>query len=222
MAAKTAHTAPHTPNVAAGEAKVHQSANGAVIVVAPDDAFLIGNDGFETGTIVLGLGIPLRGFDDIGLRNAGDLSGIRCRNPDRVECCVKAAKGRRMRFGLGNLHCGLDGRRGHKCAVHPALIRHIGQDGIQKRQVCAGVWLQVQNVFRRCCCFAGVDGDSAARIHDDDTRAALHAGHHVVQKQVGLRFERVCPHDHDRVGGGVVLIGIVQLVYAHIARGMNL
>ena len=62
----------------------------------------------------------------------------------------------------------------------------------------------------------------AAGIDDDNLRPVLHPLDHVVQEQVGLALHRVGAHQHDRVGQLVILIGIVQLVHAHVAGRMNL
>ena len=56
---------------------------------------------------------------------------------------------------------------------------------------------------------------------NDDLGPVPHARNHVVEEQVGLGFERIGADDHDRVGEPVVLIGVVQFVDAHVARGVH-
>ena len=85
--------------------------------------------------------------------------------------------------------------------------------------------------------FAGVDRDRAARIDDDDAallvrlvrqlrlllvdRGAAQVRHPVVQEIVGLRLERVGADGEDRVGELGVLVAIVELADAHVARRVD-
>ena len=84
---------------------------------------------------------------------------------------------------------------------------------------------------------AGIDGDRAARIDDDDAwparsapaelglllvhRGAAQIRHPVVEEVVGLGFERVGADRDDRVGEFGVLVAVVEFANAHVARGVD-
>ncbi len=122
-------------------------------------------------------------------------------------------------FGLRNAI--LESRVGNKLVVDPALVHDLGKNGIEECKVGAGIDLQMQDVLLAGHLFAGIDGDRAARIYDDHLRALSHAWNHVVQKQVGLGFQRVGADDHHGVGQLIVLVVIVQLAHAHVAGRMD-
>src|SRR5258706_13992276 len=61
-----------TPDVAGRQRHVHKGAVGAVVVVAPDEALLIGKLGAPAWMAFLRLGNPFRGLADLVGGGAGD------------------------------------------------------------------------------------------------------------------------------------------------------
>src|SRR6267142_4897082 len=61
-----------TPDIAGGQRHVHKRAVGAVVVVAPDEALLIGKHGAPAWIAFLRLGNPFRGLADLVGGEAGD------------------------------------------------------------------------------------------------------------------------------------------------------
>src|SRR5258708_40319036 len=68
-----ADTAPTgTPDIAGGQSHIHKRSIGAVVVVAPDEALLIGKPGTPPNIAFLRLGNPFRGLADLVGGEAGD------------------------------------------------------------------------------------------------------------------------------------------------------
>src|SRR5260370_35802642 len=61
-----------TPDVAGRQRHVHKGAVGAVVVVAPDEALLIGKHGAPAWIAFLRLGNPFRGLADLVGGEAGE------------------------------------------------------------------------------------------------------------------------------------------------------
>ena len=76
VTAETAHAAAFAADIAGGERNVHQRADGAIVVVAPDDALLVGGHAFAARAIIFRLGDPFGGLDDVGFRDAADRGAI--------------------------------------------------------------------------------------------------------------------------------------------------
>ena len=125
-----------------------------------------------------------------------------------------------------------------KSLVDPALVGDVGEDRVEQREVGAGVDGEVEDVVLARLDLAGVDRHRPARIDDDDPRLgvrlagellvllrerrAAEVRHPVVQEVVGLGLERVAADGEDRVGELGVLVAVVELAHAHVARGVDL
>ena len=217
MPTQTADPAAFTADVAGRKPDVHQGADGAVVVVAPDDALLVGRHRLAAAAVVLGLGDPFRRLGQIGLADTADRGpfgqGHLAGRPRRFE---RAERGRVL-FILGHRDVALEGGGGDEVGVHPALVGDVGEERVEQRKVSARGDLKMHDVVSARDFLAGVDRHGAARIDDQHARPVPHPRHHVVQEQVGLRLDRVGADQEDRVGHLVVGVLVVQLVHAHVA-----
>ncbi len=109
MAAHAHAAAAGTPDVAGGQRHVHKRAVGAVVVVAPDEALLIGKHGSPACIAFLRLGNPFRRLADLVGGEAGDAG--RFVEADIVgRACLIEVFGRSVDEGL----------------IRPALARNVG------------------------------------------------------------------------------------------------
>ena len=129
------------------------------------------------------------------------------------------------------------GRGGDERLVGPALIRDVGQPGVEQREIGAGIDREMHHAVLARFHLAGVHGHRAARIDDDDARLLnrlraefgflfVHRGaaqirHPMVQEIIGLGFQRVGADGNDGVGKFGVFVAIVQFADAHVARGVH-
>ena len=130
------------------------------------------------------------------------------------------------------------GRGGDEVLIDPALIGDVGEERVEQREVGAGIDREMQHAVLARLRLAGIDRDRAARIDDDDAallvrlagellvllvdRRAAKVRHPVVQEIVGLGLERVRADGEDRVRELGVLVAIVELADAHVARRVDL
>ena len=219
MAAQTADATAFAPDVAGGEGDVHQRTNGAVVVIAPDDALFIRRHAFAARA-VLGFGDPGCGLCDVGGRDAADCSCLVQRQLASGPCRLETAKGSGV---LRIFRQGLTGKCGRfdEIGVDPALVGNFGEQRVEQREIGAGIDLQMQHVLGPGDFLAGVGRDRAAWVDDHDLRPVAHSRNHVVQEQVRLVFQRVRADEHDGIRQPVVLIGIVQLAHTHVAGRMH-
>ena len=118
-AAAHAHAAAaRSADIAGRQRHVHQRAVGAIVVVAPDEAFLVGEHRAASRPALLGLGDPLGRFLDVGDREAGDLGGIG-----------------EARLVGGNHLVEVLGRGRDERLVDPALLGNVGQPRVEQRKV---------------------------------------------------------------------------------------
>ena len=221
LVAAHAHAAAAGPaDIAGGERHVHQGPVGAVVVVAPDQALLVGEHG-PPPLAVLGLGDPVRRLLDLVDGEAGDFGRLLQRGLVGRDRLVEAGRA-----------------GGEELLVHPALLGDVGQPGVEQREVGAGVDREVQDVVLAGLDLAGVDRDRAARVDDHDSRGRMRLARQlgfllrrrraaqvrdpVVQEVVGLGLERVGADGHDRVGELGVFVAVVELAHAHVAGGVDL
>lgn len=217
-----AHAATSRPtDVAGGESDIHERAVGAVVVVAPDQALLIGEHGAAARIAVLGRRYPLRRLADLvdrEARQSGSLLQGRLVGRDHL---VEAV-----------------GRSGDHCPVDPTLLGDVRHPGIEQRKIAARVDGQVHHPVLAGLDLAGIDRHGAPRIDDDDPRRgmslirklgallvhrrATQVRHPMVQEIVGLGLQGIGAYDDDRVGKLRVLVAVVELADAHVARGVDL
>ncbi len=152
----TAHadaSAARPSDVAGGERDIHKRAVGTVVVVAPDEALLIGEHRPATPAALLRLGDQGCGLADVVGLQPGDL----CRFVDahlvRREHLVEAG-----------------GRLADEGLVEPSLGGDLGHQRIEEDKVGAGPDGQVKDVRLARGVLASVDGHRAPRIDDDDAR----------------------------------------------------
>ena len=220
----TAHanaTAAGTADIARRQRDIHQGAVGTVVVVAPDQALLVGEHRAVARAAVLWFPDPLRGGSNLIDREPGDFGGVFERRLVR-------------RHRLVEVLC----RGGDEVLVDPPLLGEIGEPGIEQREVGSGIDRQMHDVVFARLDFAGVDGDGAARIDEDDPRRRVRlAGEFsfllidrisaqirnpVIEEIIGLGFERVGADGDDGVREFGILVAIVEFADAHVARRMNL
>jgi hypothetical protein len=115
-------TAAGTPDVASGQGYIHKGAVGTIVVVTPDQAFLIGKHGSSTCITRLRLSDPF-----------GRLADLICGKASDTRSLVETSFVGRARF-VEILGRGID-----KGLVGPALVPDVGQPGIEQRQVRAGI-----------------------------------------------------------------------------------
>ena len=216
-----AHATPAGPaDVAGRKGDVHQRRVGAVVVVAPDEALLVAEHRAPAPPL-LGLGDPCRRLGDVFRLEAGDRRRIGKRRP---------VGGQRLVEVLG--------RGADEGLVQPALLGDVGEDRVEQHQVGAGLDGEVQDAVLAGLDLARSDRRGAARIDDDDARrrmrlarelllllvqaGAAQVGDPVVEEVVGLRLVGVGADGDDGVGELGVLVAVVELAHAHVARGMHL
>ncbi len=220
MAAHAHASAADTPDIAAGEGDVHQGGDGAVVVVAPDHALLVGEHRAST-LALLRLGDPVGRRADLLDREAGDGGGL---------LQAGAVRRQHLRIARGR---GLD-----EGAVDPALGVDVGHPGVVERQVAARRDRQVQHILAARLGLAGIHRHGPARIDDHDPRrgmrlvrqllallgqrAAAQVGHPVIEEVVGLGLQGVGAAGDDGVAELGVLIAVVQLADAHVAGRVDL
>ena len=220
MAAHPDAAAAFAAHIAGGERDIHQRCVGAVVVVAPDQALLVGEHGAPT--------LSLLGFGDPSCRLAylvdcqtGDLGSL-------FQGC--AVGGERLVEILGR---GVDER-----LIYPAFVGDLGQPGVEQHHVRARVHGKVHDVFLARFRLGGVDRDRPSRIDEDDARlrmrlvgelglllverGATQVRNPVVQEVVRLGFEGIVADRHQSVGELGVLIAIVQFADAHVTGRMDL
>ena len=90
VSTKTTNPATFLANVASGQGDVHQRADGAIVIIAPDDPFFIGGDAFAALT-VFGFRNPSCGLGNIFSRNAANFCSICQRHVSRFHRLVQAA-----------------------------------------------------------------------------------------------------------------------------------
>ena len=222
VTAKSAGTTTFAANVTGCQRDVHQRADRAVIVVAPDDALLVAGHAFAAAAVIMRLGNPFGRLLDVGGLNATDFRCLGQRSPACLHRVVEAAKACGMRLVLRHGFATLERRVGDELRIDPALIHDMGQQSVEQHHVRAFRNREVQDVLGASILFRGRDGQRATRIDDDHLRAGLQTFDHVVQVKIGLGLHRVRTDHEDRVGQLVVLVSVVQLVHAHVPRGMDL
>ncbi|KAF0137771.1 MAG: hypothetical protein FD153_1610 [Rhodospirillaceae bacterium] len=192
-----------------------------VVVIAPDDAFLIRVKGARAVTRGFGLVGPLGRLDELGDRDARCLGAIFQAHAVGFDGVFKAAR------VLGDV-----------LLVVPAFVHHIREQSVEECRIGARLDIQMQHVFFACNLFADGNGGGAARIHDDDfgrcgslTRepfllfvycGARQVGHPVVQEVVRLGLVGVGARTEDGVGDLGIFVAVIQLTHAHFPRGMAL
>ena len=119
VAAEAHAAAAGTADVAGRERHVHQRAVGAVVVVAPDQALLVGEHRAAPGTAGLRLRDPLRRLADLVDRQPGD------RAPPLRGVVLLPATALSKSFGRGR----------DEGLVDPALLGDVGQPGVEQREV---------------------------------------------------------------------------------------
>ena len=157
MAAHADAAAAGTTDVAGRQRHVHQRAVGAVIVVAPDQALLVGEHGAPPRLPCLRLRNPFR-------RLAGSWSAVRP--------VMRAASSRLSLVGRrppcrSSLVEALD-----EGLVGPSLVGDVSQPRIEQREIGAGVDGKVHHAVLAGLDLAGIDGHRTARVDDDDTARA--------------------------------------------------
>ena len=152
LVAAHAHDASPAPaDIARGQHHVDQRRLDQVVVVAPDDALLIGVHRARAVSGCLGLVGPFGRLPQLGHRNAGD----------------PAAFVERQLVGCGR-GIEITRIRGDEVLVVPALVDHIGEQPIEQRDVGSGLDVEMQ---ARCPCRRPLrdrDGRRAPRIDEDD------------------------------------------------------
>ena len=150
--------------------------------------------------------------------------------------------GDRGRIGQGRLVGGqrlveILGRGADERLVLPTLLGNVGEDGVEQHQVGPGLDGEMEDAVLAGFDLAHRYRRGAARIDDDDARRRMrlagelllllvHAGspqvgNPVIEEVVGLRFVGVGADGKDGVGELGVLVAIVELAHAHVARGMH-
>ena len=221
MAAHAHAAAAGSPDIAGRKRDVHQRAVGAIVVVAPDQALLVGEHRAAAGAALLRLRDPFGGLPDLIDSEAGDARRV-------FEARLVA--GKRLVEVLG--------RCGDERLVGPALVGDVGEPGVEQRKIGPGIDGKMHHAVLAGFDLAGIDRHRAARIDDDDAalldrlRAELgfllvHRGsaqirNPVIEEVIGLGFERIGADGNDGVGKFGILVAIVEFAHAHVARGMNL
>ena len=125
-------------DVVRGDDQIEQGRLDGVVVIAPDDAFLIGMHGALHLAVCLGFVGPLGCLLELGDGYAGDLAAF-------IQAHLVGGGG--LIETLGAL--------GNEVAVYPALLDHIGEQAVEQGHVGAGLDVQVQHPVlqlptRRC------------------------------------------------------------------------
>ena len=200
---------------------VHQRAVGAVVVVAPDQPLLVGEHRAPAGAALLGLRDPFGGLPYLIDSEAGE-----------------ARRLFEARLVAGDRLVEVLGRGGDERLIGPALFGDVGEPSVEQRKIGAGIDREMHDAILAGFNLAGVHRHGAARIDDDDAalldrlRAELglllvHRGpaqirNPVIEEIIGLGFQRVGADGDDGVGKFGVLVTVVELAHAHVARGMDL
>src|SRR5664279_6033214 len=137
-AAGTASTA----DVVGRDRQVKERGLDEVVVVAPNNALLIGVHRTGTGSVGLGLVGPISGLSELIHGNASGPRALLQR------CLVRRNGGIEPTCSLGN-----------EILVVPTLLDDVAEQAIEKRDVSAGLQIQVQDV-----CLAG-DGLGDGQRH---------------------------------------------------------
>ncbi len=222
MAAHAHAAAARSADVSRRERHVHERAVGAVVVVAPDQTLLVGEHRPPPRAALLSAARSIRPIGE------SDLT---------VKPVICAASSRLVLLAADGL-VEILGRGGDEGLVGPALVRDVGEPGVEQREVGARVDGKVHHAVLAGFDLTGVDGDGAARVDDDDARrfdrlgtelrsflvhrSAAQIRHPMVQEIIGLGFERVGADRHDRVGELGVLVAVVQFADAHVAGRVDL
>src|SRR5215475_9570789 len=117
------HAATARPaDIASRQRDVHKRTIGAVVVVAPDQTFLIGEHRSPTRTTLLRLCDPLRRLSNLVDGETGDAS-------------------RFFQAGLVGSNCLVEvlGRSRYESFVDPSLICDVGEPSVEQREVRAGI-----------------------------------------------------------------------------------
>ena len=146
MAAHAHAAAARPADIAGRERDVHQRAVGAVVVVAPDQALLVGRTSCGVARRPAWAARSIRPIGDLIDREPGDLRRLLER---------RLVGGERLVEVLG--------RGGDEGLVGPALLGDVGQPGIEQREVGAGVDGEMHHAVLAGFDLAGIDGDGAAR-----------------------------------------------------------
>ena len=77
VSAETADATAFATDVAGCKTYVHQCPDDAVVVIPPNDAFLISGDSLGTAAVLLGFGDPFGGLDDLRFGQAGGRCPVR-------------------------------------------------------------------------------------------------------------------------------------------------
>ena len=208
-------------DIAGRQRNVHEGAVGPVIVVAPDQALLIGEHRPPASAALLGFGDPARSLADVVRLETRDPGGFIDADLVRGEHFVKAGR-----------------RFADEITIEPSLRRDLGHQRVEEDQIGARFERQMKDVRLSGRIFAGIDRDRAPRVDDDDPdrfmllvrellalfigRGPSHVRQPVIEEVIRLRLERVGSDGNDRVGEFGVLVAIVELAHAHVAGGMDL
>ena len=220
MATHAHHAAAFPADISGRQRQVHNRRDGTVIVIAPDDAFLIGEHR-ATSLPLLRFGNPGGGFDNV-LR-------------------LQSSKfGRILQRGLVRLHglAEILGRGADEVFIYPAFFDDIGENRVEQSEVGAGIECEMEHVLFAGFGFASIDRHCAARIDENDPAVlvrlawkllllflqgrAAQIRHPMVQEIIGLSLQRIASSRNDRVRKLGVLIAIVELANAHVAGRMHL
>ena len=138
-------------DIAGRKRDVHEGTVGPVIVVAPDQALLIGEHRPPAHAALLGFGNPARSLADVLRLETRDAGGFIDADLVRGEHFVKAG----CRFP-------------DEIAIEPSLRRDLGHQRVEQNQIGARFERQMKDVRLSARVFAGVDRDRPARVDDDD------------------------------------------------------
>ncbi len=212
---------PRRPDVVRREHEVDQRRLDQIVVVAPDDAFLVGVHRSRPMPRSLGLVGPLRCLAQLGDRNAGD---PRC--PPRATACWP----RRPRRIPGVLR--------DELVVVPALLDDVGEERVEQRDVGAGLDVEVQDVVLAGDLLCDRYRRRAPRIDEDDPRLrrtvrwGTASSSWQPSRPAGSApsdsgsswsaFRRVAADRDDHVGQLRVLVAVVEFADAHLAGGVAL
>ena len=139
-------------DIAGRKRDVHEGTVGPVIVVAPDQALLIGEHRPPAHAALLGFGNPARSLADVLRLETRDAGGFIDADLVRGEHFVKAG----CRFP-------------DEIAIEPSLRRDLGHQRVEQNQIGARFERQMKDVRLSARVFAGVDRDRPARIDEYDT-----------------------------------------------------
>ena len=220
MAAHADAAAAGPADIAGRQRDVHQRAVGAVVVVAPDQPFLVGEHRAPASAALLGLGDPFGGLPDLVDGEAGE-----------------ARRLFEARLVAGDRLVEVLGRCRDERFIGPALFGDVGEPSVEQREIGAGIDREMHDAILAGFHLAGVDRHRAPRIDDDDAALfdrlgaelgllLVHRGpaqirNPVIEEVVGLGFQRVGADRDDGVGKLGVLVAVVELAHAHVARGMD-